>query len=288
MPTQDTELDDLLAWGRALEGFTEVHARDALALARGYIEGIPDGEGGWISGIGAVHERCALLLAMDLAWLLWLDDRFDLGAAPVDVGLLLAAVGGPARTPEGRGYQHLRAQIQRATGCPHALALWTRTAIDVFRAYHLNAEWARVAHPLSYGEYLDNGEHSIATTHFVAATALIYGWDLTTRFRSEGFRRCLRHLSLLTRLQNDLASAERERRDGTPANAVLLLEPMVGPAAAWEFVRGELEGYRRAVQRDLTGLDREDPLCRFVNVLVRATDQYYSAPRARYAVAGRA
>ena len=225
MSTPDAELNDLLAWGRGLEGFTETHARDGLVIARGYISGIPDPTGGWIAGIGAVHERCGLLLAMDLAWLLWLDDCFDLGDAAVDLDPLLAAVDGPARSREARGFQHLRAQIQRATTCPRAIALWTRTAIDVFRAYHLNAEWARAPRTLSYGEYLANGEHSIATTHFVATAALVYGWDLAARLHDEGFRRCLRNLSLLTRLQNDLASAERERADRTPANAVLLLEP---------------------------------------------------------------
>ncbi|HEX8112968.1 MAG TPA: terpene synthase family protein [Kofleriaceae bacterium] len=284
MTTLDAELHDLLAWGSELEGFTETHARDGLVLAHSYIEGIPDGDGGWIAGIGAVHERCALLLATDLAWLLWLDDCFDLGEAPVDLDLLLAAIDGPAWSREGRGYQHLRTQMQQATTCPRALAVWTQTASDVFRAYHRNAEWARAPRPLSYGEYLDNGEHSIATTHFVATTALIYGWDLAARLRKDTFRRCLRHLSLLTRLQNDLASAERERHDRTPANAVLLLEPMIGPTGARELVRRELDGYRRSLHRDLTEIDRGDPFCGFVNVLVRATDQYYSDPRARYQV----
>jgi hypothetical protein len=284
MSTLEAELHDLLEWGRGLEGFTETHARDGLVLARGYIDGIPDGGGGWIAGIGAVHERCALVLAMDLAWLLWLDDCFDLGEAPVDLDLLLAAVDGPARSREGRGYQHLRAQIQRASTCPRAIAMWTQTAIDVFRAYHLNAEWARAPRPLSYGEYLDNGERSIATTHFIAATALVYGWDLAARLLDEGFRRCLRHLSLLTRLQNDLASAERERHDRTPANAVLLLEPLLGSTAAHELVRRDLDGYRSLLHRDLTEIDPEDPFRGFVNVLVRATDQYYSDPRARYEV----
>ena len=285
MPTQDAELQELLAWGRGLEGFTETHARDGLVLAHGYIDGLPDSGGGWISGIGAVHERCALLLAMDLAWLLWLDDCFDLGDAPVDLDLLLAAVDGPARSREGHGFQHLRAQMLRTNTCPRAIAAWTRTAIDVFRAYHLNAEWARAPRSLSYGEYLDNGVHSIATTHFVAATALVYGWNLADRLLDEGFCRCLRHLGLLTRLQNDLASAERERCDGTPANAVLLLEPTLGPAAAREFVRQDLDGYRRLLRRDLAAIAPEDPFRRFANVLVSATDQYYSDPRERYRVA---
>jgi hypothetical protein len=137
---------------------------------------------------------------------------------------------------------------------------------------------------VSYGEYLDNGEHSIATTHFVAATALVYGWDLADHLLDERFRRCLRHLSLLTRLQNDLASAERERHDRTPANAVLLLEPILGPEAAQELVRRDLDGYRRLLHRDLAEIDPGDPFRGFANVLVHATDQYYSDPRARYRV----
>jgi hypothetical protein len=282
--TPEAELRELLAWGRGLEGFTETHAGDGLVLAHRYIDGLPGEDGRWVQGIGVVYDRCAVLLAMDLAWLLWFDDCFDLGDAPVDFDLLLGAIHGPARSREGRGFQHLRAQMEQASTAPSAIGAWTRTAIDVFHAYQFNAEWSRTAQSLSYGEYLDNGERSIATAHFVAATALVYGWDLSARLLNEDFRRCLRHLGLLTRLQNDLASAERERYDRTPANAVLLLEPTLGQAAAREFVQQDLDGYRRLLQRDLAGFSPKDPFRIFANILVSGTDRYYSDPRERYQV----
>jgi hypothetical protein len=75
-------LAQLVAWGRDVPGFTVEHARDGLVLSHAFIDGVPDRHGHFVPGVGVHDGRSVYLLAMDLAWLFWLDDCSLWGAAP--------------------------------------------------------------------------------------------------------------------------------------------------------------------------------------------------------------
>jgi hypothetical protein len=233
-----------------------------------------------VAGIGVANERSVFLLALDLAWLLWIDDRFDL-YGPVELPPLLAAVEGEPTTVEGRGFHMLRTRMAEETNDPVAFQVWLDSAVEAFHAHHENGEFARGRHSWSYAEYLDNAERSIATFHFVATVALIYGWDLPTRMASPQFRRFIRHLNLTTRIQNDLASADKERESGVRANALMICESYMSRSEAWAFIMAERLGYQRLLEQDLDLL-AEDNFAVLGRIIVASTEKYYRIPRERY------
>lgn len=104
---------------------------------------------------------------------------------------------------------------------------------------------------MSYSEYLDNGIFSTAVPHFLSTASLLYGFGLSSRIRQEeSVRRLVQHLSIMCRLHNDLHSVEKERQEGTLANAVLLIERGLPAEPARAFVAEELQGYRRLMKVD--------------------------------------
>jgi hypothetical protein len=185
---------------------------------------------------------------------------------------------------EGRAFHSLRDRLTREIGCGPE-RYWLETVIGVISAYDENDRLAREPNwQLSYAEYLANGEESIATAQFVATFAWAYGFEMQARLTEVPFRRFLHDLTRFTRLQNDLASVERERSDGGGANALLVMEPIVGAEAARAFVTRERNGYWRLLCRDIERLGPTDPFARLARVLVAATQSYYDSPRERYSV----
>lgn len=281
---QRDTLNELLEWGRALEGFTRSHATDAVALVDGYIHGV-EVEGRRVNGIGAPREDAALLLSIDIAWLLWLDDCFDQKPGPpIRWEELARSVDRPCDLVEAEGFARVRARMEEATTGEAEIRSWLESTIDVFRAYHQNELFGRGEKPFTYGEYLQNGETSIAAMQFLATISLVYGLAIGERMKDTRFRRMIRNLCLTMRLQNDLASADKERAQQYRANAVLVLEEHMPGSRATAFVLAERRGYERIMREDMDAiLAPNDPVAGVIEVLLASTELYYAIPRERYA-----
>lgn len=277
-------LAQLNDFGDDLEGFTESYAVDGLVMAQGFAAGTRNSEGQFIAGFCVEDEHSVWLMALDLTWLLWLDDRIDLSTAAgpcIDWGSLLQPGASSLMSAEGRSFSRIRAHMAKAAPTAGAFAAWQDSAAALLRAYHAN--WLLSAGQLSWGyaEYLENGEVSIALPHFLATVSLACNYRMELRGDSL-FRRIVRNLSLASRLQNDLASAEKERSVGDRANAVLLIERYMAPPQARGFVLAEQLSYEKMLLADLEALAPSDPLIQFSKIILAMMDVFYKAPRKRY------
>jgi hypothetical protein len=277
-------LSQLNDFGHDLEGFTESYAVDGLVMAQGFVAGTRNSEGHFVAGIGVEDERSVWLMALDLTWLLWLDDRIDIGTASVpciDWDSLLQPQAPSLTSVEGRSFSRICAHMAKAAPTPAAFAAWQDSAVALLSAYHAN--WRLSAGRLSWGyaEYLENGEVSIALPHFLATVSLACDYRMELR-GDPLFRRIVRNLSLASRLQNDLASAEKERSVGDRANAVLLIERYTTPCQAREFVLAEQLSYEKMLLANLQSLDPSDPMIQFSTIILAMMDVFYKAPRKRY------
>lgn len=278
-------LRELMEWGGTLPGFTEKYARDGLRSARLFA-----GDGTQVLHIapekmGALGSgRSLFLLAMDSAWISWLDARFDAradarveGDKLTDLDALIRATTEAPRTPEAESFFRIRSRFAEECGGRDAAAhrLWLETAVDMFHSWHEDESLSRGERQWSYAEYLQNGERSIAVVHFMATVSLVFGLDLHERMQGEAFRRMLRHLSLAGRLVNDLAGVESDRAAGERANAVLLLEPLLPPEQARAFVAAERDGYKRLLVRDLDRLGAQDIFAQLARMTLSTIEKYY-------------
>jgi hypothetical protein len=285
-PNKDI-LQELVAWGHGLQGFKESHAIDGLTMAQGYVEGVADEQGRWVSGIGPAvgGERTMFLIALDLSWLLWLDDRFDNHASsvqPTDWQALLRSATAPPTTPESEAFYQVRTRMAKESLRASDYKLWLDSALALFEAYHENELLARGDRAWGYAEYLDNEEIGVGMPHLVATISLVCDYRFADRLTDPQYTRVVRSLALTTRLQNDLASLQKERRDGDLANAVLLMERFVNPEQAWAFALAERQSHERLLHRDLDALPPHDPLPRLARIIVASTERYYRIPRERY------
>jgi hypothetical protein len=283
-------LEQLLAWGEGLEGFEASYAIGGLTMAQGYVEGVTDEQGQIVSGIGPdLHrERPMFLLGLDLTWLLWLDDRCDTyvnSAQSTDWQSLLHAATAPPTTLEAEAFYRVRTRMAREAPRAVDYKLWLDSALALFRAYHENELLARGERTCGYAEYLDNGEIDVGLPHLLATVSLVYDYRFADRLADPLYTRAVRSLAITTRLQNDLVSVQRERRDGDLANALLILEKVLGPQQAWALVRAERQSYERLLGRALEAFPPQDPLPPLARIIIAATERYYRTSHGRYQTA---
>ncbi|HEX8274359.1 MAG TPA: terpene synthase family protein [Longimicrobiaceae bacterium] len=276
VPDGAPALDAVLEWGRGAPGFARAHAEHAAALA-----------GAFVAGLGG-DGRALRLAALDLACVLWVDDLFDApgdaGAAPEGAETLAAPLrGGPPATPAAAALARLDRRFRDAAPRPEDHRWWRATLVDVVRASEADRAASRGGRTLSWDEYLRNAEHSIAVAHTVAALSLAHGLGLAAEAGEPRFRSALRRLCLSMRLRNDLAGVERERREGSRANGVLLLERRLPSDEARDFVEAERRGYERKLAEELSGFPPSHPFPRVARVMAEAVERFYAAPDSRYA-----
>jgi hypothetical protein len=284
MQLNEAVFRELRAWGRGLPGFTERLARDMLALSQLITAALEEEEVISAARPRGEREHDLLLFTLDVACIVWLDDRFDAAAGvegtTLDPGSLLEDR--LAASPEALAFSVLRARFAREAPDEASYRLWLDTFLETVAAYHEVALIQNGKQPWSYAEHLHNGEVSVTVPHLFATLSLIHGLDLPARRHRPPVPRLLRHLCRTMRLQNDQASADKEREEEVRANAVLLMEEIMPRVRARSFVRAEEEGYRRLLGRDLDELGQADPLGRTARALLAGTQRWYAVARERY------
>lgn len=289
MELSSAVLDEVMTWGEALPGFTHRHAKNALTFVQGYVAGVEDERGQRIEGIAGGHERFSLF-TMDMAWVIWLDDIFDAaggaGIAPPDIEAIVRAMDdGLPTTVASQGFPRLRARFARYLDDEAGRRLWVETAASTVRSWVLEDQLSRGELQMSYSEYLENGIESSAVPHFLATYSLLYGLELPARLAEPAVRRIARHLSIQCRLHNDLFSVEKERAEGSGANAVLLMDRLLPPELSKGFVADELRGYERLLATDIATLGTDDPLSRLARLMPASHQRLYADPRGSYQTA---
>lgn len=282
--SKDSQSDRLLArmleWWKGVPQFKHRHAVDSVYLARGYLEwqGTPD-------------EDAAFWLAVSHCVWWWLDERSEHSAAeagPLDWTALVAEVEGaePGRAqapPATTDAQVLRRVIEGMAGQARAEVdfTWWRTTISKTIQAFQKTE-VLVQSETSFVEYLDLALWNSSIRNLLASTSLLCDLQLATR-RSEPRVLALESaLCLDARLENDLRSVDNERRLGTQANAVLLMERVLPPPAALAFIQEQHAGCRRLLKVSQDALGPDDPLVRLITAMFKTHHQWYETRPSRY------
>ncbi|NRP75485.1 hypothetical protein ILFOPFJJ_06408 [Ensifer psoraleae] len=288
MSEPDELLSDLLAWGHGLKGFKREHASEALHGGSLFLMGVEDKYGRMIQGIGTQNKQAGHAFILDMAMLFWLDDCFDeqiLEQHELDaIGEVLSGKS-PASTVEAERYLALLDLLAAQAGSDADFALVRESGTAYYRALQAEAHLSSGKREMSYAEYLDNGIDSIAFMRVLASLSALWGLDISVRRECPHFLRFLRHLCLVGRLQNDLHSLNKDRREACAANAVLVVERFLPGAPALAFVEEELRGYERLLDKDMEDLAPDDPFRRLAEIFRRMRELYYSTSRERYQTA---
>lgn len=279
-------MTELLAWGGKLPGFGREHARHGIRLARCIVDGVEDRDGNFHAGIGARHPDVLFDLALDIAWIFWLDDCFDTNPEQSSNRLLcLADFEDSAEDAplEVWSAAAVREGMRSLTDCPEAEAiLWMDSVVEMTKAFQRNKRSSRSGMDWTFAEYLDNGEQSSAVPHFLATVSMLYGLDLSRRMTDPSFTRIIRHLSLEMRLENDLVSCEKELDEGDNANVMLIMNRFMPLNGVTDFIEEQRGGYERMVLDDLDDLLPDDRLGRVMRLVLEGAHWFHSIEQDRY------
>jgi len=285
MQARDRTLDELKAWCSEVKVLSERHVNDGLSFARVIVAKLSDEHAIACTPHAAERERNTLLLALDTAYCLWLDDYFEEKPHKASSLLEWAALPFPIAPPDdlpARALAHLCDRFRQEAASEQSYTTWADTLRNMLRALHKDALISAEPHLYSYTEYLENGERSSTIPHVFATISLIFGIDTRSRMADDRSSAMLRHLSLTIRLMNDLMSLDRERADGEHSNAVILMETFMPTLNAIEFVAAQRRAHELLLEQYLDDLGEGDPFVHIARTLTFAAEQFHSDPRERY------
>lgn len=277
---------ELLSWGDRLPGFGREHARHGIRLARCIVDGVDDQAGNFHPGLGARHPEVFFDLALDIAWIFWLDDCFDSNHEQSSNRMLCLAdfedqaedapleVWSAAKVRSGMRSIPAEGEAERV--------LWMDSVVEMTKAFQRNKRSSRSGVDWTFVEYLDNGEQSSAVPHFLATVSMLYGLDLPQRLTDPAFTRIIRHLSLEMRLENDLVSCEKEIEEGDNANVMLIMNRFMPLHAVMDFIEEQRCGYERMVLDDLDDLLPDDAFGRVMRLVLEGAHWFHKVEQDRY------
>lgn len=287
MPFAERDLlAEIMAWGSKLPGFGRDHARHGVRLARCIVEGVEDREGHFHAGMGARHPETMHDLALDIAWIFWLDDCFDSHPEQSSNRMLciddFESVDNDAPL-EVWSAAEVRAGMRSLKHCSEAdMVLWMDSVVEMTKAFQRNKRASREGEEWTFVEYLDNGELSSATPHFLATVSLLYGLDLAARLTDPTFTRTMRLLCLEMRLENDLVSAEKELEEGDSANVTQIMNRFMPLSIVTEFIEEQRRGFEQMVLDALDDLGPHDPFARAMRLVLEGAHWFHAVERDRY------
>jgi hypothetical protein len=245
-------------WTAWVPDFEPSYAHIGLFTARHYL------------GRAAQDEERLFWLALVIVYWLWVDDRSDgrLSEQTTDWAHLVRVLEGGSAIPSAPVPElDFLLRVERGLG-PLAqssadVEAWRLSAARVLDALRREEEASRQRRLVAYAEYLEVGGRSIAVGNMAAAAALLLGLPLA-RLRAD-FRvhEVERHFCAAARLENDLFSEQRDRREGGTANALLILEAWMGGSGRG-FITSELGAYRRLLEEALAALGLEHAFGRLI------------------------
>ena len=276
MSSLDEFEHELDRWGRSLMGWSPARAINACTVVRAYIEGQFDRNGRFRRGLGRPRseEKIFLLLA-EAAWLYVIDAILDGGPLPDGFRAeILRGMSGEASGTAIEGVGAALANLLPSQGVSADLRQrWLDLAVEAVDGGLTEAKLSREMTILSYHDYLAIGKQSIAVAHHLLTIAIAY--DIAPLQESTPrASQLVHHLAIAERLRNDLASVEKERREGTRANAILLLCDSMSERSARSFLAHELERYEALVDCDAEALG-DEMTRRVARVVMASADALY-------------
>lgn len=274
----------LMAWAADLPDFALHHAADGLYIAQACRSaGLPE------------DREAVFLVALVITYWFWFDDRSDKFLrdhdTPVDWQRLLRIADDPDHTdaqgdtPEERWFQRMSKALQARARSPEAHRWWVRSSVRVIAAMHSEEVVSRSGEVPTFVECLENGGDSTTLMSIMSSAYLAYGLDRPARDGDVRLTLVERYMLLSQRLQNDLYSAEKERRElagGRPSNLVLMLEKLVSREQARAFCEAQRSGYERMMQHNIDLLGPDDWFCRMTHTTMQCIRGWYETGPLRY------
>ena len=274
-------LERMVGWLGDLPGFKRSHASDSLFVAEGYL------------GARANTDKDQLfLLALDVTYWYWIDDRtdesLDKPTSGVDWERLFAAIDHAGAivhpvTPEADFLSRLSAELAAVAPSPVDHAWWLTSAERTLRAFHQGERISRGRLTPILAEYLETGSWSSTIRNILSTASILYRMDWANRRRDTRLMDLERYLALIARLENDAYGFEKERREGCFANAVLLMERHLPTQAAKKFIDEQREAYEALLGQGLASLAPDDPFAVLANGFLEAHRKWYGHRPERYA-----
>ncbi|PCK77789.1 terpene synthase family protein [Rhizobium sophoriradicis] len=280
-------LQKVLEWGRSLTGFADEHAVEAVRGGQYILQRIHPSlrETSARTGRDAQDETLIVAFYRELALLFWLDDCNDLGLiAPEQLAAVEQALGQgvPCALPGFEGCGVLRASLAALAYDRRDYAQLlddTRCYCAALRAGHAQAAEAQ---RWSYAEYLHNAIDSIAYTNVFCCLSLLWGLEMATLRARPAFRKVLRLISTIGRLQNDLHGHDKDISAGDGDNAAILLQQRYPAMPVEEFLNDELAGHARMLHRVMAEERFPAPWGPLIEAMSAIPAQYYQTSTSRY------
>lgn len=267
----------VMEWWKDLPHSKPQHAKYSVFLARGYLEccDTPD-------------EEAVFWLAIAHCVWWWLDDRSEHcgpNDEPLDWEGLYAAFERPESVAESSNadigvMRRINEGMTRRARAALDINWWRTTMVETIRAFRFTEETAK--HGISLVEYLELSLWNCCVRSLLATTSLLGGLDLATRRGELWVANLDRYMCLDARLENDVHSLDVERKLGSKANAVLLMEQALPPAAALAFVEEQRAGLVRLIDQGCALLGPSDPIARLITSVQQTHRRWYQTRPSRY------
>lgn len=281
LPVNEHQLDKLLRWAeaQALPDFKIGHARDGLFVAERYIRGVQDSE----------DADKLFLMALDVTFWFWMDDRCDehlSHESAVYWEELLSSLKNDRLwtrpTPEARFLDWLGSQMSARALSKIDYNWWGESLSYSLLGFRKEETIGRGAPLPTLIEYLENGAWSMPMSNIIATASILYDMKVAERRKDPFFVNLERYLCTFTRLENDLHGFEKERKEGSPTNSVLLMEQWMPTHQAKDFVLEQKKGFGTLLQKSLESLDPSDRFVQFARATLSAHEEWYGDLPDRY------
>lgn len=278
-------LERMLDWASDIKAFEKHHAVDGLFNAKGFL--MPT----------SLDEEGFLLLALDIAFWFWIDDRSDrhlTDQTPIfDWYQIINLANGKSPTsPPPRPFGHEETYYLRLSSALEARAAteadhdhWRYTMSQGLRGMHFEECVNRSGNNPSFFECIEYGQASTGIPNIVATAGLVHRISRAARQTDMNLTDLEHYFCIRQRMLNDLHSSEKERREGAHGqitNVVLLMENSLGPDSAAKFIRHEISGLERMIASIAARLDDQDPYVYMFRNGTENISTWYNSKPPRY------
>jgi hypothetical protein len=269
----------MMEWAKPIPRFRPEHASLALFCSTVYLQGVCEAD---------ADQR--MLFALNSAYWWWLDDLIDENIESSSYRVPWEALVHATRRglPPGEGsfeveyLRRLSDEFRRRASSDDEHRWWLASSLGTLGGFRESDENSRARRIITYAEHLEGGFWSTSIVQVMATASLLFGLGFGARTLLEPTL-IERLQATIGRLENDLHSVERGRREGCLANAVLIMEEVLPAAEARTFVAAQIDGYGRRLATALKPLGDDHPVRRLSNSLLAAHRRYYGEKPARYA-----
>ena len=276
----------VLDWASDIEAFEKHHAVDGVFHAGGFC--IPPFDS---------DPETLFLLALDVAFWFWIDDRSDKcllnESSPFDwddfIGFVEGITSGARSvedlSPEKRFVLRLSELLKGSTTSAAGHDFWLMTVCRVSRGMRFEETAHRNGHVPSYLECIEYCMRSTAIPNILATASLVCEIDRAARQAEMTVWDIERCFCIHQRLLNDLKTYRAERHEGHEGkitNLVLLMERIVGIDKAVRFVTNDLARIENTLMELAERLGREDPFVQLILYAKNNISKWYGLAPARY------